>query len=65
LPRYPPMNKLYIGFTKAVELPKGGCLLIDDEVRDIPRARIFDPLNRNRIFCSAIGRIAGVFYGAL
>jgi hypothetical protein len=38
------MNKLYVGFTRNVELPKGGFLLIDDEVRDIPRSRIFDPL---------------------
>jgi hypothetical protein len=38
------MNKLYVGFTRNVELPKGGFLLIDDEVRDIPRLRIFDPL---------------------
>jgi hypothetical protein len=38
------MNKLYVGFTRQVELPKGGFLLIDDEVRDIPRSRIFDPL---------------------
>jgi hypothetical protein len=38
------MNKLYVGFTRKVELPKGGFLLIDDEVRDIPRSRIFDPL---------------------
>jgi hypothetical protein len=29
-------NKLYVGFTKNVELPKGGCLFIDDEVREIP-----------------------------
>jgi hypothetical protein len=38
------MNKLYIGFKKNVELPKGGCLVIDDEVRDVKRARVFDPL---------------------
>jgi hypothetical protein len=37
-------NRLYVGFTKNVELPKGGCLFIDDEVREIPRARVFDPL---------------------
>ena len=36
-------NKLYIGFTKIVELPKGGFLLIDNEARKAPRARIFDP----------------------
>jgi hypothetical protein len=38
------MNQLYVGFTRNVELPKGGFLFIDDEVRDIPRSRIFDPL---------------------
>jgi hypothetical protein len=38
------MNHLYVGFTRQVELPKGGFLFIDDEVRDIPRSRIFDPL---------------------
>jgi hypothetical protein len=37
------MNKLYVGFSRNVELPTGGCLLIDDEVRDVPRARIFYP----------------------
>jgi hypothetical protein len=37
------MNKLYVGFTKKIELPEGGCLLIDDEVQDVPRARVFDP----------------------
>jgi hypothetical protein len=38
------LNKLYVGFSKNVELPKGGCLFIDDKVPEIPRARIFDPL---------------------
>jgi hypothetical protein len=38
------MNKLFVRFTRNVELPKGGFLFIDDEVRDIPRSRIFDPL---------------------
>jgi hypothetical protein len=38
----PIVNKLYVGFHKEVELPKGGYLLIDDEVPDIPRARMFD-----------------------
>jgi len=41
------MNKLYIGFNKHIELPKGGCLFIDDEVPDIPRARVFDPLKHS------------------
>jgi hypothetical protein len=35
-------NKLYVGFTKNVQLPKGGCLFIDDEVPDLKRARVFD-----------------------
>jgi hypothetical protein len=38
------MNKLYVGFSKQITLPKGGCLFIDDEVREVPRARVFDPL---------------------
>lgn len=38
------MNKLHVGFSKTIEPPKGGYLLMDDEVRDVPRARIFDPL---------------------
>jgi hypothetical protein len=38
------MNKLWVGFSKTVEPPKGGYLLIDDEVRDIPRSRVFDPM---------------------
>jgi hypothetical protein len=41
------MNKLYVGFTKTVELPKGGCLFIDDEPRDVPRSRVFDPLKHS------------------
>jgi hypothetical protein len=36
-------NTLYIGSKKNIELPKGGCLVIEDAVRDIPRARVFDP----------------------
>jgi hypothetical protein len=36
------MNKLYVGFSKKVALPKGGCLLIDDEVPDVAKARVFD-----------------------
>jgi hypothetical protein len=34
----------HVGFTRNVELPKGGFLFIDDEVREIPKSRIFDPL---------------------
>ena len=37
------MNKLYVGFSKQVELPKGGYLLICDEAPVVKRARIFDP----------------------
>lgn len=36
-------NKLYVGFSKSVELPIGGCLFIHDGVPDVPRARVFDP----------------------
>ena len=38
------MNKLHVGFSKQIELPKGGCLFIDDEGREIPRAQVFDSL---------------------
>ncbi len=38
------MNVLHVGFSKTIEPPKGGYLLIDDEVPDIPKSRIFDPL---------------------
>ena len=38
------MNTLHVGFSKNIELPKGGYLYINDEVPDVPRARIFDPL---------------------
>lgn len=38
-------NKIYIGQTKEVVLPdKGGFLLIDDEVPEVSRSRIFDPM---------------------
>jgi hypothetical protein len=37
------MNALHIGFTKSVELPQSSYLFIDDDVPDIPHARIFDP----------------------
>jgi hypothetical protein len=33
-----PMNKLYVGFKKSIDLPKGGFLFIDDEARNIPRS---------------------------
>jgi hypothetical protein len=37
------MNKLFVGFNKHIALPKGGYLFLNDEVPDIPRARVFDP----------------------
>jgi hypothetical protein len=37
------VNKIYVGINNSFELPKGGYLLLDDEVRDIPRSRVFDP----------------------
>lgn len=38
------MNKLYVGFSKEMELPTtGGFLFIGDEVPDIPKAWVFDP----------------------
>jgi hypothetical protein len=27
-------NKLYVGFTRTIDPPAGGCLFIDDEVRE-------------------------------
>jgi hypothetical protein len=41
------MNTLHVGFSKSIDLPKGGFLLIDDEVRDIPRSRVFDPMKHS------------------
>src|ERR1700690_1747043 len=41
------MNRIYSGITKSLDLPEGGYLMIDDEVRDIPRARVFDPKLHN------------------
>jgi hypothetical protein len=41
------MNTLFVGFSKNIEMPRGGFLLIDDEVRDIPRSRVFDPLKHS------------------
>lgn len=40
------MNKLFVGFSKQIDVPKCGCLFIDDEVPKLPswrRAKIFDP----------------------
>ena len=44
------MNKLYIGLSKTIELPKGGLLLIEDELRDVQEwwwPGIFDPLKHS------------------
>lgn len=50
------VNKLYVGFTKTIEVPehrlpgysvRRSGLLISDEVPEIPRARIFDPLKHS------------------
>jgi hypothetical protein len=39
------VNKLHVGFSKEVELlPKGGYIYIADEVPEVSRARVFDPL---------------------
>lgn len=37
------MNELNVGFNNTINLPKGGYLLLTDEVRDIPRSKVFDP----------------------
>lgn len=41
------MNALRAGLTKSVEPPKGGCLFISDEVPNVPRARIFNPMEHH------------------
>jgi hypothetical protein len=44
------MSKLYVGLSETIELPKGGLLLIGDELRDVQewrRPRIFDPLKHS------------------
>lgn len=37
------MNKLYLGFSKQIDFPKGKFLFINDEIPNIPKARIFEP----------------------
>ena len=57
-PRCPPiMNKLHVGFSKSIELPKGGFLFIDDKAPEILRAKVFDPLRHcfNPLKISTIG----------
>jgi hypothetical protein len=41
------MNKLHVGFTRKLELPKGSFLFIDDEVPSHPKAKVFDPLQHS------------------
>jgi hypothetical protein len=41
------MNKLFVGLSKHVELPKGSFLFIDDEVPAHPKAKVFDPLKHS------------------
>lgn len=44
------MNKLYVGFKKQIDPPKGGCLFVNDEVPKVSQARrprIFDPLKHS------------------
>jgi hypothetical protein len=37
------MNRLYVGFSKKVALPKGSFLFIADDVPEHPKAKVFDP----------------------
>lgn len=37
------MNEIYIGTKTQIQFPKNGFLYINDEVPDLPRARVFDP----------------------
>lgn len=41
------MNKLYVGFTRKLQLPKGSFLFIDDQVPKHPKAKVFDPLQHS------------------
>lgn len=38
------MNELHVGFGRNVEPYRSGCLFMTDEVMDVPRSRVFDPL---------------------
>lgn len=40
-------NILHVGFKTEIEYPTGGFLLIADDVPDIPKARVFDPLKHS------------------
>jgi hypothetical protein len=37
------MNRLYVGFSKQIELPEGGFLFIGDEASKAKGAKVFDP----------------------
>ncbi len=37
------VNKLFVGFSRKIEFPRGGFLCLCDEVPDVPRSRVFDP----------------------
>lgn len=41
------MNRLYVGFSKEIELPKGSFLFIGDEIPEHPKAKVFDPLEHS------------------
>jgi hypothetical protein len=41
------VNALFVGVSKDIELPRGGFLLIDDEVWGIPKSRVFDLLKHS------------------
>jgi hypothetical protein len=69
------MPKLYVGFDRNVELPEGGCLLIDSEARKLPDTRgpkIFDAFKHGfkildgmdyRKATDVVGAIMDVFPG--
>jgi hypothetical protein len=40
-------NKLFVGVSSKVELPKGGYLFISDDVPEVSRPRVFDPLKHS------------------
>lgn len=41
------MNSIFIGLKKEIELPRGPFLYINDEVPDVARSRVFDPLRHS------------------
>jgi hypothetical protein len=61
------MNRLHVGFSKKIELPRGSFLLIDDEVPTHPKAKVFDPLKDcfnplRKIDKKKARELAGVLY---